>query len=565
MKNLIAACALACATAGAVHAQSPVGSRLLTDSQILQILVERIDTQRQSVGMVVGVVGPTGRQVVAHGHLASGDPRPLDGDTVFEIGSVTKVFTSLLLADMAKRGEVALTDPVAKFVPVTMPERDGQHITLQDLATHTSGLPRLPSNLVAASVANPFADYSIEQLYQFLSGFQLARGIGSQYEYSNLGGGLLGLALARRTGTDYETLIRSRICGPLGMESTRVTIPPDMKSRQAIGHDQNLGAVPNWEFTPATVGAAGLRSTANDLLTFLEAILGSRRSPLSSAMTAMLEVRRQALPNLVVALGWHVSTIGGHELVWHSGGTGGYTTFLGYDPRARRGVVVLSNAFATNGIDDIGRYLLDATLPLSQPASQRKETAVDPELFDLYVGRYQAAPNVVLHITREGSRLFAQATGQPRFELFPESDRVFFFKVMDAQVSFETDGRSRATRAIWHQAGLNTPAQRTEVDDPQQVDRPERRVVATAPTRLEGYVGRYQLAPNMILAITREGDRLLAQATGQGRFELFPDSESSFFAKVADIQIDFEPGEQGRPTALILRQSGANVRANRVE
>src|SRR5208283_4407870 len=122
------------------------------------------------------------------------DKRALDGDTVFEIGSITKVFTALLLADMAQRGEVALTDPVSKYLPkgVKMPGRNGHAIMLQDLATHTSGLPRLPSNMKPKDFMNPYADYTPELLYQFLSSYELPRDPGSKWEYSNLGAGLLG-------------------------------------------------------------------------------------------------------------------------------------------------------------------------------------------------------------------------------------------------------------------------------------------------------------------------------------------------------------------------------------
>src|SRR5271157_2778321 len=207
-------------------AQSPPNALVPPDSEIRKILVERIDTFHQGVGIVVGVIEPQGRREVAYGSLNQGDSRPLDGDTIFEIGSVTKVFTSLLLADMVQRGEVALTDPVARYLPsqVKMPERGGRQITLQDLATHTSGLPRLPSNLNPKDPANPYADYSVDQLYQFLSGYQLTRDIGSQSEYSNLGGGLLGHVLARPAGMDYEALVKSRICEPLGMKSTGITL-----------------------------------------------------------------------------------------------------------------------------------------------------------------------------------------------------------------------------------------------------------------------------------------------------------------------------------------------------
>ena len=280
----------------AVPAEFPV----LSDSEIRKILVERIDAFHMGVGIVVGVIDPQGRRVVAYGSLNQGDSRPLNGDTIFEIGSVTKVFTSLLLSDMVQHGEVALADPVAKYLPadVKVPERGGRVITLVDLSTHTSGLPRLPSNLLPKDPANPYADYTVEQLYQFLSSYQLTRDIGAQFEYSNLGGGLLGHALARRAGMDYEALVRSRISSPLGMSSTGITLTPEMKGRLAVGHNDKLTAVPNWDL-PTLAGAGALRSSANDLLTFLGANLGYVKSPLAPAMAAMLSVRRPpALPDL---------------------------------------------------------------------------------------------------------------------------------------------------------------------------------------------------------------------------------------------------------------------------
>ena len=280
-------------SAASAGAQSPPNSPVPPDSEIRKILVERIDTFHQGVGIVVGVIEPQGRRVVAYGSLNQGDPRPLNGDTIFEIGSVTKVFTSLLLADMVQRGEVALADPVAKYLPaeVKVPERGGRAITLVDLSTHTSGLPRLPSNLQPKDPANPYADYTVEQLYQFLSTYQLTRDIGSQFEYSNLGGGLLGHALARRAGMDYEALVRSRITGPLGMSGTGITLSPQMKARLALGHNDKLVTVPNWDL-PALAGAGALRSSVNDMLTFLAANLGYMKSPLAPAMAAMLSVRR---------------------------------------------------------------------------------------------------------------------------------------------------------------------------------------------------------------------------------------------------------------------------------
>jgi serine-type D-Ala-D-Ala carboxypeptidase/endopeptidase len=348
-----------------------------SDSEIEQILVDRIDVRHQSVGIVVGVIGPEGRRVVAYGRLNQGDPRPLNGDTVFEIGSVTKVFASLLQADMVQRGEVALDDPVAKYLPasVKMPERNSRQITLVDLATHTSGLPRLPTNLTPKDPGNPYADYTVAQLYQFLSGYQLTRDPGAQYEYSNLGGGLLGHVLALRAGMSYEALVRSRICDPLGMKDTRITLTPEMKARMALGHNQALEPVGNWDL-PTLAGAGALRSTANDMLAFLAASLGYTKSPLAPAMAAMLKVRRPTgMPGLEIALGWHVRTIDGKEIVRHNGGTGGFRSFVGFDPAARIGVVALSNTSTTIGVDDIALHLLDASVPLMAPEKLEEKPA----------------------------------------------------------------------------------------------------------------------------------------------------------------------------------------------
>jgi CubicO group peptidase (beta-lactamase class C family) len=451
-------------TSGAA-AQSAPGPPILSNAEIRKILVERIDTWRQGVGIVVGIIEPKGRRIVAYGAVNQGDTRPLSGDTVFEIGSATKVFTSLLLADMVQRGEVKLSDPVAKYLPaeVKVPERGGRVITLLDLSTHTSGLPRLPTNLRPKDSANPYVDYTAEQLYQFLSSYELPRDIGSEFEYSNLGAGLLGFALARRAGIGYAELVRRRITAPLGMKSTGITLTPEMKERLAIGHNAELKAVPNWDFD-ALAGCGALRSDANDLLTFLAANLGYIKSPLAPAMASMRAVRRATGSASLgeIGLGWLMVKPSSYEIVWHNGGTGGYRSFIGFVPSTRVGVVVLSNTFTATGVDDIGMHLLDSHAPLMPPPKEHKEIAVDPKLFDAYVGRYQLAPNFVLTVTREDDKLFVQATGQPKFQIFPESALEFFLKVVDAQITFETDSTGRASSLVLHQNGKNMPGKRIQ-------------------------------------------------------------------------------------------------------
>src|SRR5258706_10486600 len=189
-------------------AQVPVDTPIPPDAEIRKILADRVGAENRGLALVVGVIDANGRRGVAYGSLAKDDKRPVDGDTVFEIGSITKVFTSLVLMDMVQKGEVAVTDPVAKYLPaaVKVPERNGKKITLQDLATQSSGLPRMPSNFKPKDPSNPYADYSPDRLYEFISGYELTRDIGAQFEYSNLGVGLLGQVLSLRAGTDYEAM-----------------------------------------------------------------------------------------------------------------------------------------------------------------------------------------------------------------------------------------------------------------------------------------------------------------------------------------------------------------------
>ena len=438
---------------------------LLSTAAIREILVRRIDQQRQAVGIAAGVVEPHGRRVAAYGSLAHGDTRMLDGDTIFEIGSVTKLFTSLLLADMTNRNEVALGDPAAKYLPepVAMPERSGKFITLLDLSTHTSGLPRIPGNLKPQDPANPYAGYRVDDLYQFLSSYTLPRDPGAEFEYSNLGAGLLGHILASRAGTDYENLIRSRITEPLGMPDTGITLSSSMMQRVATGHNALLAPVAHWDF-PTLAGAGALRSSTNDMLTFLEAFLGYQESPLSPAMKAMLEVRRPTtIPKMEIGLAWHIFGDG----AWHNGGTGGFRSFVGCDRKARTGVVVLSNTFTLAGVDDIGLHLLNPKFPLAnpEPPDQRTGIPIDPKLLDNYTGRYQLAPDRILEITRDGVRLFAQVTTQsisgPRFEVSAESEKNFFVKATGSQITFETGPEGRATSLIMRRAGREpTPAAR---------------------------------------------------------------------------------------------------------
>jgi CubicO group peptidase (beta-lactamase class C family) len=443
---------------GSVRAQGP---RIPDDAAITTILANRIDTEKRNVGIVVGVIEPEGQRIVSYGTFSLDEARRVDADTVFEIGSITKVFTSLLLADMVERGEVKLDDPVGKYLPaaVRMPERDGRAITLEDLSTHTSGLPRLPANLKPASMLNPYADYSVTQLYEFLSGYTLPRAIGSQFEYSNLGGGLLGHALALRAGKGYETVIRERILVPLEMTSTAVTLTPDLRARLAHGHNGRREPTSNWDLN-TLAGAGGLRSTARDMTKFLAAFVAAQPHPLTAAAARMRSVERPAVGRMTIALGWQVVKGPAGEVVFHGGGTGGYSAFIGYMPSRRAGVVVLSNMIAGAGIDDVGLHLLDSNMPLSRPPVPRTRIMLPAEALTAFVGRYELMPTLVATVTQEGDRLFIQPTNQPRHEVFAEGPRAFFATIVDAQFLFEVDASGRATTMTLSQGGARVTGKR---------------------------------------------------------------------------------------------------------
>lgn len=351
-----------------------------SEAQIRAILSDRIDVAKQSVGIVVGFINGDDRIVVGHGKLGADAETQPDGETVFEIGSATKVFTGILLADMTREGKVKLEDPVQNYLPesVRLSVRNDRPITLYDLATHTSGLPRMPDNFASTDPRNPYADYSVESMYAFLSDHELPRDPGAESEYSNFGMGLLGHVLAIQANTDYESLVRRRIAAPLGMHETMITLSSKLKARLAQGHDGNLRPVANWDI-PTLAGAGALRSTVNDMLKFVAANLGLTESALSAVLQDAQQPREDHGPGGTrVGLAWLISSKDGVTITWHNGQTGGYHSFVGFDRERRRGVVVLSNA--STSIDDIGFHLLEPKFELAKfsPPAVEAEIPTSP-------------------------------------------------------------------------------------------------------------------------------------------------------------------------------------------
>jgi serine-type D-Ala-D-Ala carboxypeptidase/endopeptidase len=436
-----------------------------TVAEIKRILQQCVDRQNRTPGIVVGVIDTNRTNVIAYGVRERGRVEKVDGDSVFEIGSITKVFTTTLLQQMADCGEVKLDEPIGKYLPssVKAASRHGKDITLLDLATHTAGLPSVPDNLSPKDGDDPWADYSVAQMYDFLSHYKLRRDPGAKFEYSNFGMGLLGHILALRAGTNYEGLVVSRICDPLEMNSTRITLTPQMKSRLATGHSAVGPPVRNWG-SLALQGDGAFYSSVNDMLKFLAANMGRGKSPLVATMAKTHVPRKHAFLGNKIDLGWMEFSFFGLDYTWHNGGTGGYGSFIGFDPRLEHGAVVSINE--ASDIDDLGRCLFlhdiyDGLSKFKAP-QQRTRAPIDHAIYERYVGQYQFSSKHFMTITHDGDRLMMQESGPIEFpcEIIPESETEFFLTAGDVQISFVRNEAGTVKNAIVRQDGKNRKAQK---------------------------------------------------------------------------------------------------------
>ncbi|MFJ8018582.1 serine hydrolase domain-containing protein [Streptomyces sp. NPDC096339] len=309
---------------------------------------------QRHVGVVVAAVTDGQVGFAGAGTTGGGGSGTPGADTLFEIGSVTKTFTALALARMAVAGTVDLDEPLARLLPegTVVPSRDGQDITLRHLATHTSGLPRLPKGMMPRALLrprtpDPYAGCTADVLLSGLAHTRLGAAPGRRVRYSNLGAGLLGLALARRAGTGYEQLVTSQVCAPLAMSDTLVSAPATRPGRLAQGHDGRRRPTPPWNLADLA-GAGGLWSTATDLVSYVRAQLdGGGPGELAEAIRLSRQVEHRSNGFAWMHLGWTAHRLhprqGAHLQIWHNGGTGGFSSFVGFDPETGTAVVVLSN------------------------------------------------------------------------------------------------------------------------------------------------------------------------------------------------------------------------------
>ena len=552
--------AVAIANPPAAHAMP-----IATSADVRALVRQRI-AQSPGVGVVVGVIDHNITTIYKAGE--TGNASVLGEHTLFEIGSVSKTFTATILASMVLDGSVRLSDPVAKYLPATVrvPSRDGKQITLLDLATQHSGLPRLPSNMDFADPNDPYADYTLADMYKFLDGYSLPRDPGQSFEYSNLGLGLLGDALAARAGVPYSVLLQRRVLTPLGMTDTAIALTADQRSRFAVGHDADGAAVKPWTFQ-ALAPAGAIRSTVTDMLKYVRCNMG--QGPLAR-VCEFAQRPRSTFPGNRIGLVWWTGDV--TPIIHHGGDTAGYHASVAVSPDREVGVAVLTNGGLP--VDDLAVHVIDPALPVAQ---WPKTARLDPPTLQSYVGRYDLKEaGGLLTVTRSGDRLFARLTGQDAAAIYPSAKDVFHYRVVDAELDFSRDTAGDVSSVVLHQDGRDISGAKLSASAPDPTAAPATApplsasaaptpasASASSPTGLGEYVGDYVVSPGAVFTISRDGDQLSVQLTGQPAIPIYPAAKDVFSARIVVAQIVFKRDGQGKINALELHQNGAVVQALR--
>lgn len=393
--------------------------------------------------VVVGLYDQGKTEIYGFGKGPGGAPPT--GKTLYELGSVTKVYTSLLLADAVQRREVTLDTAVAELLPpgVVVPSKDKVPITLKQLALHASGMPRLPPSLAAEVKPDPYAGYSEDALYKDLIRTELQDPPGSRIVYSNYGTGLLGFALGKKLGAGYSAVVQERILGPLGLASTTFGFPAGSDAVRAQGTDEDLRPAPPWTFTDTLAAAGALVSNARDQLVLIDAELDAAagsKAPLRGPMRLTQEEQLESGgPN--TGLGWQIDSAGRY---WHNGGTGGFHAFVSFDPKTKRGVVVLAST-STMLVDRLADNLYSV---LDGAGAKKPPVFPTPDQLMPFVGTYDFQGQK-LAVVVDGKRIYVEGPGEPRQRLMPLSDREFLLEKFQAPVAFQKTDDGKVTGLVF--------------------------------------------------------------------------------------------------------------------
>lgn len=477
--------------------------------------------------------------------------------TKFRLGSLTKQFTAAAILLLEERGKLSVNDPLKKHIPDAPAAWD--KVTIFHLLTHTSGIPSFtgfpdygPTEAIPTTPQKLVARFRDKPLE-----FQP----GEKFNYSNSGYVLLGYLIEKIAGQSYASFVEQNLFGPLGMKDSGIDSNAAIIPNRASGYEPDPKGPKNAGFVHMSIpfAAGALYSTTGDLLLWEQGLFSGRLLKPESLKKMTAPFKGD------YAFGLGVHSVNGHKVIDHGGGIEGFNTHLAYYPEGKIAVVVLGNLSGGAPSAIAGKLGALAHGEKVLLPNERREVAVSKKILAEYAGTYEMSPTFNLVMTVEDGQLMTQATGQAKLPLFAESETMFFLKVVDAQVEFFRNEKGEVSHAVLHQGGREQKAMRKESNAPPLPAPKGRQAITVAQETLDGYVGQYQLAPNFILSITREDGSLFAQATGQPKAQLFPESQRDFFFKVVDAQITFETDGSGRAVSLTLHQNGANLAANRVD
>lgn len=464
---------------------------------------------------------------------------------VFEIGSISKVFTGLLLSQAVLEKKVKLDTTLKELLGKTFHFADPKagEITLLQLSTHTSGLPRLPDNMGPDPdhADDPYGDYDWKKMEDFLSRVKLEKEPPYSASYSNYGAALLGELLARVYGKSWDALVKEKITGPLGMKDTMVVPGPDQKKRVAPPYQ---GAKPGhpWTFR-VFAGAGALRSTAADLLIFGQAMADPESTPLAAAIKGMMEAKA-TYPDMGadIGLGIIIGKLDGRKEYIHSGGTGGYRSVLQVLPERQITRVVLINNDAIPA-----EAIVAATRENAKPSEAPEMNLAASEL-DAFTGIYELAPTARFTVLRRGKELLVRLSGQAFLPVKPLGKDRFRYGAVAAELQFAREDHAVKSVTLF-QNGRELLAKRVDEKTPA--------LIFTSAEELKPYLGEYELAPGAIFKVTQADGTLLAELTGQPAMPVFQTKPGYFEYDVVKAALEFQKDKDGKVTGLILHQNGS--------
>lgn len=500
----------------------------------------------------VGVVD--GGDKVTRGFGKMANNKEADEATQFEIGSLTQTFTALLLARDIGSGKLTPNTPLANLLPgYHIASRNGKFITVENIATHHSGLPWLPGNFSPSHLDEPYRDYDEVQLKKFFAGFSLARDPGETYEDSTLGIGTLGFALGQSGGGGFEQRVTREILTPLGMLQTRFA-PRAWDRMEAPGHSADHDSARDWQW--GVLAPAGtMVSSGGDMLTYLQANMGMVRSSLYSAMQLAQQERVDSVSGSRIGFVWMTEHLAGTEVIWHHGITAGYASFLGFTGDRRRGVILLASV--GRSVDELGLAILSNEFP---PPPVHPGITLTGQQLDDFVGSYLLDGHFVASVARENQRLLLEIPGLPMFLIRPIGQDEFVLDSGAVSVGFRRNHAGRVDKLIFHQdhehlAPRLSPLQLNEMQThaPADVNR----------AIISDYVGEYQLGPDSKLSLQADGLALKGQLGQQG-FLFFPVARDRFIYNGGEAGAAFMRDDLGRVNGIVLIQNGVPLRGPRI-